>query len=372
MTGFELREEIDCAGRKYFLQTSLLQQKGIIQSSFFKNGMPFDTHRIPVDGKKSPDDMRRATKEVHLDNKRRFIAVLEASERLRKSDDPKTHLRLAQALWKRHLGEEAVQEAQRAIDKGSKESLPYMIIAQCHFEAGRLEEALEAVRTGLAISPEYPDLHNLLGEIHLERRKCRPAIESFNRAIGLNLYYGEPYLNLARAFLLNTIVKEDYELSRDPDKSFLGNLERAVQLDPFLVIESIEEAKKLFLSRDYSAAYEALSQAKRRPGRDSIDDIMLDLYLMLISEGEALREEEIEAYLSRIKEIVEVNPTFADGYNMLGILYTAKCKIFMDRAGQAFRKALEINSNYQKARKNLRLTENDRQGIFILLKALLD
>jgi hypothetical protein len=44
----------------------------------------------------------------------------------------------------------------------------------------------------------------------------------------------------------------------------------------------------------------------------------------------------------------------------------------MDKASAAFRKALEINANYNKAKKNLRLSENDRQGIFILLKALLD
>jgi hypothetical protein len=44
----------------------------------------------------------------------------------------------------------------------------------------------------------------------------------------------------------------------------------------------------------------------------------------------------------------------------------------MDMASKAFRKALEINASYHKAQKNLRLSENDRQGIFILLKALLD
>ncbi len=44
----------------------------------------------------------------------------------------------------------------------------------------------------------------------------------------------------------------------------------------------------------------------------------------------------------------------------------------MDKASEAFSKALEINNNYKKAQKNLRLAENDRQGIFILLKALLD
>lgn len=69
VTSFELREEIDHGGKKYFLQTSFIPQKGVIQSSFFKNGVLFDTVQVAVDGKTTRDDMRRATKETHLENK---------------------------------------------------------------------------------------------------------------------------------------------------------------------------------------------------------------------------------------------------------------------------------------------------------------
>lgn len=372
MAGFELREEIDHGGRKYFLQTSLLAQSGIIQSSFFRNGALFDTALLAVDGKAPAEELRRATKEAHLDNKRRFLVVLGVSERASSLDDPKPHLRIAQALARRHLCEEAIREAQKAIEKGNQNSLPYFIIGSCHFEAGQYDRAHAAVETGLALSPEYPDLHNLLGAIYLKRRQCRQAIECFNRAIGLNLYYGEPYLNIARAFLLNTIVKEDYELSRDLDAAFFDNLERAAQLDPFIAAERVEEAKRHFREKNYQLAFETLETAKGRPERGGIDDIVLDLYMMLLYDGENIREEDIEEYLDRVRDIVDQNPTYADGYNSLGILYTAKCKVFMDEANKAFRKAIEINSNYQKAQKNLRLSENDRQGIFILLKALLD
>jgi tetratricopeptide (TPR) repeat protein len=372
VTSFELREEIDHGGKKYFLQTSLLQQRGIIQSSFFKNGALFDTVQTNIDGKAAPDDLRRATKDAHLDNKQKFQLVLGVSERVRSSDDPKPHFRVAQAFFKRHLYHEAIQEAQRSIDKGNKGSLPKMLIGESYYEMGNYDKAFEATRAGIEIAPEYPDVHNLLGKIYLKQQKCKLAIECFTRAIGLNLYYGEPYLNLSRAFILNTIVKEDYELSRDLAASFMSNLERAAQLDPYLVQDRIEEAKRLFLEKDYSGVLETLESAKQQSMRGGIDDIVLDLYMMLLSDGDGFREEEIEKYLDRVQEIVEQNPTFADGYNSLGILYTAKCKIFMDRASVAFRKALEINANYHKAQKNLRLSENDRQGIFILLKALLD
>ena len=372
MTSFELREEIDHGGRKYFLQTSLVPKKGLIQSSFFKNGVLFDTVQIAVDGKASPDELKKETKEVHLENKRRFLIILNVSDRVRSSDDPKPHLRIAQALFKRRLYSEAVQEAQKSIDKGNKDSLPYMLIGESYYEMGEYDKAFDATRAGIDINPEYPDIHNLMGRIYLRRQKCKLAIECFNRAIGLNLYYGEPYLNLVRTYLLNTIVKEDYELSRELDSTFASNLERAAQLDPFLTGDSLDEAKRLFKEKDYRGAYEALDAAKRKTNRGGIDDIVLDLHMMLLYDGEDLREEEIEKYLDRVREIVDQNPTFADGHNSLGILYTAKCKIFMDRASKAFRKALEINGNYKKAQKNLRLSENDRQGIFILLKALLD
>jgi tetratricopeptide (TPR) repeat protein len=372
VTNFELREEIDHGGKKYFLQTSLLPQKGLIQSSFFKNGALFDTVQVSVDGKASGDEMRRATKEAHLENKQKFLLILGVSDRIRSSDDPKPHLRIAQALFKRRLYQEAIQEAQKSIAKGNKDSLPTMLIGEAYFETGEYDKAFTATRAGIEITPEYPDGHNLLGKIYLKQRKCKAAMECFTRAIGLNLYYGEPYLNLARAFLLNSIVKEDYELSRDLNAVFMSNLDRATQLDPFLDHDRIEEAKKLFREKDYPGAYDSLEAAKLRSMRGGIDDILLDLHIMLLSEGEEFQEAEIEKYLNRVREIVDQNPTFADGYNSLGILYTAKCKIFMDRASKAFRKALEINANYQKAQKNLRLSENDRQGIFILLKALLD
>ncbi len=372
MTSFELREEIDHGGKKYFLQTSLLQKKGIIQSSFFRDGVLFDTVQTAVEREGAPDDLRRATKEAHLENKRKFLAVLGASERIRSSDDPKLHLRIAQALFKRRLYQETIQEAQKSMRKGSKDSVSAMLIGESYYEMGDFDRAFEATRGGLEVTPDYPDMHNLLGRIYLKQQRCKPAIESFKRAIELNLYYGEPYLNLARAYLLNTIVKEDYELSREMDGAVMGSLERAEQLDPYLIHDRLEEARALYRSKDFEGAYALLESARQPSMRGGIDDIILELSLMLLSDGEEFPEEEIERHLERIHEIVDQNPTFADGYNSLGILYTAKCKIYMDMASTAFRKALEINSNYQKAQKNLRLSENDRQGIFILLKALLD
>jgi len=369
---FELREEMRHGGRSYFLQTSFLPQKGHVQTSFFSNGGLFDTMIETVDKDRPPQDLRRTTKDIHQRNRDRFQLLLDARDAVDRSDDPLPHLKIAQTLFKRNLFVESIQEAQSAIIKGNKDSQPYLVMGAAYYRLGDYEKAFEYTQKGIDINPEYPDLHNIMGLVYLRQQRCAAAVECFRRAIGLNIYYGEPYFNLARAYVLNTVVKEDYELSKELESKFDINLERACQLNPFIPTEAVEQAKNLFREQRYEETLEVLEGVRIGEDRSGIDDIILELYLMFLVSGEDLDVETIERYLDQVQEVVDQNPSFADGYNSLGILYTAKCKILMDRASQAFRKALEINSKYKKAQKNLRLAENDRQGIFILLKALLD
>lgn len=372
MRSFDLREEIDHNGRRYFLQTSLIPQKECIQSSFFKNGVLFDTNVRKVGGGRPQAELKSLVREYHKENKRKLVFLLDVREKIKASKDPRSHLKLAQALFRRALYAEAIQEAEQVVANGNLDAQAYKVIGESYYRLGDYEKAFKAVQMGIEVNPEYPDMHNLMGQIYLKEKKCKAAVESFKRAVALNLYYGAPYLNLVRAYLLNTVVKEDYELSRQLEEIFLSNIERASQLDPLIHGDELEEAKHLFKEKRYEETLGALNGIKLESGRSDIDDIVLELYLMLLSDSDGISEDDIQDYLDRVLRIIEENPTYADGYNSLGILYTAKCKILMDKASGAFRKALEINKKYKKAQKNLRLAENDRQGIFILLKALLD
>jgi tetratricopeptide (TPR) repeat protein len=372
LDSFELREEIRYGGSSYFLQTSYNAENSQIQSSFFRDGTVFDSVVKKVSEDLGTGELKELAKATHQRNKRSFHFILEARENISKSDDPNPHLRLAETLLRRNLFREAIAEAETSIEKGANNSRAWMVIGESLYRLEEFDMALDAIRKGIELSPDYPDLHNLIGKIFLRQSMCGMAVESFKKAIGLNIYYGEPYLNLIRAYLTNTIIKQDYELSRGLDEKFTTNLERARQLNPNLGDGMIDNIKKSFRKGDYEEALNALDDIGSVNPRSVAEDIILELYLMLIQSGEVIEEGEIEKYLEKIDEILDRNPTFADAWNSLGILYTAKCKIFMDKASEAFGRALEINQNYEKARKNLRLTENDRQGIFILLKALLD
>ena len=371
MESFELREEIRHGGASYFLQTSYNPENGQIKSSFFRDGSVFDSV-VRIVEETGEEELRELTKEIHQRSKRSFRFILDARDNIGRSDDPNPHLRLAETLLRRNLFREAISEAETAVEKGAKDSRAWMVIGEAFFRLNELDMALDAIRKGIELSPDYPDLHNLIGKIFLLQGMCGMAVESFKKSISLNVYYGEPYLNLIRAYLTNTIIKQDYELSRGIEEKFTSNFEKAGQLNPNLKEGILDEVKESFAKEEYEKALELLDSIGSATPRSLVDDIILELYLMLIQSGDEIEEGDIEKYLEKVEEILDRNPNFADAWNSLGILYTAKCKIFMDKASVAFGKALDINQDYEKARKNLRLTENDRQGIFILLKALLD
>jgi tetratricopeptide (TPR) repeat protein len=372
LDNIELREEIKHSGGNYLLQTSFIVQNNQVCSSFFRDGRIFDSISKTVDGELSSVELKELTKTIHKHNRDKFQFILNARDSVKTSDDPNPHLKLAEALLRRNLYEEAIVEAETALEKGAKDSRAWKVIGESWFMMDENDKAYDAITMGIELTPDYPDLHNLMGKIFMKRQMCGSAVESFKRAIELNLYYNEPYINIIKAYLLNSIIKQDYDLSRDLGDKFRTNIAKVRQLNPLISTKVLDEVEKHFAEESFEEALRVLDGIDAGQGRSIVDDIILELYLMLIQSGDKYAEADIEKYLGEIIDIVDQNPTFADAWNSLGILYTAKCKIFMDRAFEAFRKALEINGDYGKARKNLRLAENDRQGIFILLKALLD
>lgn len=369
---FELREEIKRGEDRYFIHTTFLPEDETVKTSFFKEGRCFDTCSRRYHDIDSPDRVVELSKSFHGRNRDNFLLLLDAKRKIGPSNKPSSHLKLAGTLLLRNLFEEAIEEAETAIDKGEKGSGPYKIIGEAYYRLGEPQKARKAVEEGLRINPDYPDLHNLLGKIFHTGRECRKAVDCFKRSISLNCYYGEPYLNMARTYVLNSIIKQDYELSRELRSGFDDYLEKAFTLNPFINSSQMKDIKELFGEEKYEEVLEKLDQLGNLRERAYIDSIIGELQLMILRSGSDLEEGEIDGYLARVEEIIDKNPNFADAYNSLGILHTAKCKISMDHAEEAFRKALEINDRYEKAVKNIRLTENEKQGVFILLKALLD
>ena len=372
MVNYEFRSEIASGGTKYYIQSNLVQARRTIVTSLFHEGQLLSKQSELYDSALNKDDLRSLVRRLHEERKSRITSLLEIRTSLRKTSDSRAHLRLGEAFYKQKLYNEAMAEVIRSIKLGLETSQAYSILGNCLLSVGDHDKALKSFQKGLEISPEYPDLHNDLGQTYLELERCRDAITSFEKSLELNKYYQSAFLNLAMALSLNVKLKQDYELSLNLKPRIRKILEMNVQLRPMLDTDEFRAAMAAVDAEQYDVVYEKLLAIKQELSQVAESDLSLELYLILKFRSHELTEEEIDRSIERLKMELEANPGFADLQNDLGILYATKCKVFIDKAHEAFHGAMSINKNYRRAEKNLKLTANDRQGIHFLLRALLD
>jgi protein O-GlcNAc transferase len=369
---YDHRSEVISSGTKYYVQSSLIPAQRMVVTSLFHEGGLLTRQNASYDGALAGEALRALVRRLHDEYRVRLTSLLDLRERLKKDVDAKAHLRLGEALYRQRMYREAMAEVIRSIKLGLEDASAYSILGNCLLALGDSEKAIRAFQKGLELAPGYADLHNDLGAAHLKLEHCREAVASFERSLESNRYFQSGLLNLAIALSLNVVLKQDYDISRDLRTRLRRLLELNLQLKPQLDGDDFRAAMTALDTERYDLVYEKLSAIKRDLDTVASSDLSLELYLILKFRAEELSEEDIDALLERLKIALESNPGYADIQNDMGVLYAAKCKIFIDKAHESFRQALQTNPSFRKAEKNLKLSGNDRQGIHFLLKALLD
>ncbi len=372
MESYELRSEILSGGNKYYIQTNLVPTQQAVVTSLFHEGNLLSKQLERYDSTLTNDQVRATVRRVHDERRMRIASLLEIRDAIRKGTDGRAHLKLGEALYKQKLYKEAMAEVIRSIKLGLESSDGYAILGNCLLSIGDREKALKAFQKGIDISPEYPDLYNDLGRTLLELDRCREASEAFETSIELNRYYQTAFVNLAIALSRNVVLKQDYELSRELSGRMKKILQMCVQLRPALDTAEFRTAQEAAGQERYEVVYDTLLAMQQEEEKVAHTDLSLELYLVMKFRSEALTNEQIDRYIEQVRSALDANPGYADLQNDLGILYAAKCKLFIDKAHECFQGALGINQNFKKAEKNLKLSANDRQGIHFLLRALLD
>lgn len=372
METYELRSEISSTGAKYYIQSNLVPAQMAIVTSLFHEGSLLSKQVESYDSQMPEQEVRARVREVHDERKARIAMLLGIRASIQKAADPKAHLKLGEALFKQKLFRESMAEVVSAIKLGQETSHAYALLGRSLVQTSSYEKALKSFRRGIDLSPRFPDLHNDLGVTYLKLERCREAVGAFEKALEINPYYYEALLNMAVALTLNVVLKQDYEMSRDLAPRLQKIMSMCLQLRPSLESEDFRAAMNGVGTENYSLVYEKLTTIRADQESFAEEDLSLELYLILNFRETGLSEEEIDRFVRRTVSAIEANPGYADLQNDLGILYTAKCKMFIDKAHECFQEALKLNPDFKRAEKNLKLAINDQQGIHFLLKALLD
>lgn len=241
----------------------------------------------------------------------------------------------SKSYYSEGLLEEAIQENQRKLEAEPNNHVLRCSLANSLQRIGKLEEAISEYKKCVALSPSS-EYWNNLGKALLNSGQYEEACKSFNEVIAKNKW-PDAYFHLALA--LRSLGKVEEALVQ---------LNESVKLNP-KYREALNARAQILESLDKKD--EALNEYKKvialffseYQARDT-EDYCYETAVLLDNN------DLVDELIRQLRQHIQKFPGFADGYYKLGQALEAKG--LRNEAMMAFRRALEINPNYEIARKS--------------------
>jgi len=366
-----LNTRLKYADREYLVQTTVDPINKRMRGDIFGEGIRLTT----VDGEKidglPTERIFPALKRMHEKITAELNLIFKLSRSAADAREPNLLDYIGQLFASREMWLEARREFDRAVLLSPEYDRALYNLGQCYLHLNLYTEAAEYLERAVRIQPAYPDYQNRLGEAYIEMSSCRKAMDQFRRAAQLNPYFWEPYYNMGLAHILNGVRREDYRMHVDLKRKAVDMFEKAAVICPalrtskyFLGQRFMEEDR---LADSYAAYLDVKKSVIGRPQHIPVSP----LDLALCSERFMPSESELSTEIARLREEVRLHPHYADLRFRLAQSYTILAQLVHRRAISEYDRALTINPDFDGARRNKKLAENEDKGMSLLVKATL-
>ena len=369
MQNFSLNSTIHFGDKEYQLITSNNGQDNKIICSLFRSGEFINSKETKYE-KESNGELQERVKRFHEQRKSEIEQIFTVSEKLNERGSPELQNMLGLVFARNNLYAEAIREFRNIITNNSSDSWAYDNLGKAFLSLKKYDAALKAFHRAIELNPEYADLYNNCGIAYFETGKCKNAVEQFDKAIELNPYYAEAYFNRGLTLLLNQINRDDYELTIDFPEQAMKSLDKAGLINPGYLNQYYHQAINFIKDNDPKNALENLKLAKYQGTHLFYRYDKYEFYLKLIFLNETKYFETIWKYIKFLQDLIKKYPHHADLYNDLGLAYSILRNFINDKAIESFQLALEINPEFEKAKRNFKLSTYEKTGSDIFLKAL--
>ncbi|HNQ64025.1 MAG: Lipopolysaccharide assembly protein B [Syntrophorhabdaceae bacterium] len=257
-----------------------------------------------------------------------------------------------------YLGQGKIDEAKSSFEDALEINANYLQakvkIAISNIFQGRLENALDSLLVLSENYPNYADIHYYLGIVYSAKNEIENALESFRRAIKINPAYKDARIKLATLYCyferIEEGIKELEEVKRlDPEDKDISIITCAIKS----AVSSSSCPGENFMEIYQNMLFKDKQVVKTMPEFNrgvSISPDMSDMITIIMSISEEDRSL-CEMLIPYVKDHVSMNEDYPDLHNSLGMLYLKVNRY--EEAEVSFKKAVELNPNYLKARINL-------------------
>lgn len=369
MQNFNVNSTIRFRAKEYQLRTSHKSQEQKIVCSLFRNGDFIDSKEIKY-AEKNEGRLLDLIRKFHDQRKSEIEHFFQLSEKLKETNNSELQNMLGLIFTRNNMYIEAIREFSSVISRNPSDTWAYDNLARALLSLKKHKSALKAFQKAIDLNPTYADLYNNNGIVYLEIGACQKAAEQFDKAIDLNPYYAEAYFNKALAFILSQITGNDTGLTQNNSQTVTSCLEKAGLINPGYQNENYYRGLAYIKAEEPLKAFEELKIAKFKGSQFFYHYDKYEYYLKLVFLNETNQFEMIWKYIKFLQELLKKYPNHADVYNDLGLAYCMLRNYINEKAIQNFKSALEINPNFEAAKRNYKLSSYEKTGSELFLKAI--
>jgi tetratricopeptide (TPR) repeat protein len=375
MENIGLNSDIQAGDKNFHIQTQFLEPSEKIVSNVFENGKVITSKTIQVNGESKSQDIKTEVQKLHRGISEELELLFYISEKVGTIQHAVSNNKLGMIFLEKNLFDEAIKEFKRALQIDPDFAEGYNNLGCAYIKKSKPMEARDVLIQGIEKKDDYADLHNNLGRAFLLLDEFRSAFKEFNKALQINPDYESALFNLSVANL-RTIVDDvqDSTLPTHSDrirsaKSLLTAIRDRNQI---FRKQYLNSALEFIENNNFIEAYKVLENAESDIlNSNEIPSLENEFYLNFMFGGKGKDDEFVAEYTKKLQQTIDKHPEYADLRNDLGIAYLIQCRNLFLKGLNEFRNALEINPEYKRAEKNLKLAENDGKGFLILLRAIL-
>jgi len=374
MASWGLNSGVQVGGKRFYVQTNYNAETQRMVSQVFEDGKVIETREKRLSQSLPEEALRQQLELFHNETIADLELLFYIADKVKAASHAPSLNKLGLVFLKRNLENEAVECFSKAITLDANYPEPYRNLALVYLRKFWFDEAAEILLKALPLFPEYADLRNFLGVAYWGKKLYPEAINELEQALSFNSNYAEAHYNLGVVYL-TSVLRSPTEPSLPPvvvrkDLS-LNHLRKAMELNPEWASRILRRAVELIQEDKIGEALEILQE--NFPFRQwEVDDLFeQEFYLRFMFGGKSKDEKTIRGYVERMEEEVGKYPDYADLHNNLGIGYLIQCRLLFLKALEEFRRAVKLNPEFSRAKKNLKLVENEGKGFLILLRAVL-
>jgi len=366
METYRLKSKLVENDKEFVIQTLNDANLGAISSEVYVNGQLTETvsHPHPMDIR--AEEVLSLLKVTHGEKKKELETLLAAFRKIMAEGDPEMLQHLGTALYYRGFYAEArdVFSAAVILDRGAHAARNYLGLAELALE--HIEEARSEAALAVEAKPGYADYRNNYGEALLASGDFQSAIDQFNEAIRINLYYGDAYLNLGLSYLGLAGAAEYVSDGSSYQTRAADSFRRAAVINPDFDAGLFENGMRALQDGDLERARAGMTAVKAaRTERHRRE--FAGFYMRFVLHPEWVSERTLDERMRFLEGEIRKNPQYVDLYAELGRCYLEQSRLTWQRSIQQYRKALDLNPSLTEAAEKLQAVEGEYTRICALL-----